>query len=111
MRLTFLGKNTQGGGSPTLYATDRDTYLVQGWKVADAGPDVVEIPEALLAHLIPGTRLAAPLEATGRQWQGDGGACGTVTLTGVPVRDPAILAQLKLPGHEACIEVAQRRVD
>ena len=24
MRLTFLGKETQGGGSPTLYATDRE---------------------------------------------------------------------------------------
>lgn len=26
MRLTFLGKNTQGGGSPTLFSTDRDSY-------------------------------------------------------------------------------------
>jgi hypothetical protein len=30
MRLTFLGKDTQGGGSPTLFATDRQTYVVQG---------------------------------------------------------------------------------
>jgi len=33
MRLTFLGKETQGGGSPTLWATDRGTYVVQGWKL------------------------------------------------------------------------------
>lgn len=33
MRLRFLGKATQGGGSPALYATDRNTYVVQGWKV------------------------------------------------------------------------------
>ncbi len=30
MRLTFLGKETQTGGSPTLFGTDRDTYVVQG---------------------------------------------------------------------------------
>jgi hypothetical protein len=71
----------------------------------------VEIPETLLAHLLPGTGLEAPLEATGRRWQGDSGDCDTVTVTGVPVTDPAILAQLTIPGHEACIEVAQRKGD
>jgi len=30
MRLEFLGKDTVNGGSPTLFATDRDTYVVQG---------------------------------------------------------------------------------
>jgi hypothetical protein len=44
MQLTFLGKETQGGDSPTLYATDRDTYVVQGWTVPCAPPTVVEIP-------------------------------------------------------------------
>lgn len=33
MQLRFLGKNSTGGDCPTLYATDRDTYLVQGWKI------------------------------------------------------------------------------
>ena len=30
MKLTFLGKDSTPNDSPTLYATDRDTYLVQG---------------------------------------------------------------------------------
>jgi len=30
MQLTFLGKETTGGQSPTLYATNRGTYVVQG---------------------------------------------------------------------------------
>ena len=39
MKLTFLGKDSTPNDSPTLYATDRDTYLVQGYTVTD--------PEAL----------------------------------------------------------------
>ena len=31
MKLTFLGKDSTPNDSPTLYATDRDTYLVQGY--------------------------------------------------------------------------------
>ncbi len=38
MKLTYLGKVTDLGESPTLYATDRGTYVVQGWKVDDAEP-------------------------------------------------------------------------
>jgi hypothetical protein len=44
MRLTFLRKVTNNGGSPTLWATDRidrATYVVRGWVVTD--------PEALAA--------------------------------------------------------------
>jgi hypothetical protein len=46
------------GGSPTLYATDRGTYVVQGWRVSDPEAQaqlvvprhetVVEVPAALL---------------------------------------------------------------
>ena len=50
MRLTFLGKETQGGGSPTLFATDRDTYIVQGWKISGQSSSL-EIPKGLLRHL------------------------------------------------------------
>lgn len=33
MKLRFLGKGgSTNNGCPTLYATDRDTYLVQGWE-------------------------------------------------------------------------------
>jgi len=30
MRLTFLGKDTQGGNSPTLWETDDGQYVIQG---------------------------------------------------------------------------------
>lgn len=95
MRLRLLGKSTQGGGSPTLYATDRDTYVVQGWKVAHA-PDQVEIPHRLLGHVERGTSLGAPLHDTGR---------GSFTLSGRPVEDPEALEQMMVPGHETCVEV------
>lgn len=36
MKLTFLGTTSEYGQSPTLYTTDRGTYVVQGWKVDDA---------------------------------------------------------------------------
>ena len=59
MRLRFLGTTSQEGECPTLYATDRDTYVIQGWKVTDpdaladlrdvlAGETFVEIPKSLL---------------------------------------------------------------
>ena len=59
MHLTFLGKDSQPNQSPTLYATDRDTYVVQGWTVTDPealgdlrdvleGESFVEIPKELL---------------------------------------------------------------
>ena len=95
MRLRFLGKSTQGGGSPTLYATDRDTYLVQGWKVAHE-PARVEIPHRLLAYAEPGTCLGTRLTDTGR---------GSFTLSGEPVTDAEARAQLDVPGHETCVEV------
>lgn len=97
MRLRFLGKTTQGGGSPTLYATDRATYVVQGWKVTDA-VDQVEIPQRLLAHLLPGACLGVRLEDTGR---------GSFTLAGDAVRDTEALAQMNIPSHETCVEVPQ----
>jgi hypothetical protein len=31
MRLTFLGKETQGGNSPTLWETDDGQYVIQPW--------------------------------------------------------------------------------
>jgi hypothetical protein len=35
MRLTFLGKSSDNGDSPTPYATDQFSYIVLGWKVTD----------------------------------------------------------------------------
>ena len=99
MRLTLLGKETQGGGSPTLYATDRQSYVVQGWKVT--GQDTsVEIPQRLLGYLQPATRLGAVLADTGR---------GSFILTGQPVTDTEALAQMNIPTHETCIEVSKKK--
>lgn len=65
-RLRFLGKETQGGGSPTLFDTDetmygKEIYVLQGWKIidpavlADLGvPDheaVIVVPKKLMKHL------------------------------------------------------------
>jgi hypothetical protein len=58
MKLTLLGSESKSGQSPTLYATDRVTLVVQGWRITDAEalgamavPEhetAVEIPIALL---------------------------------------------------------------
>ena len=63
MRLTFLGKDSTPNDSPTLYETDRDSYVVQGWVVTDAealsqmkipdGETVVEVPKRLMKYLPP----------------------------------------------------------
>jgi hypothetical protein len=64
MQLPFLGKETESGNSPTLYDTDEDMYVIQGWKVEDRPevlaqlrlplPDhegVIMVPKALMRHL------------------------------------------------------------
>ncbi len=61
MRLRFIGTDSQYGGCPTVYATDRDTYVVQGWTVTDPdaladlrdvlpGESFVEIPKELVKY-------------------------------------------------------------
>ena len=89
MRLRFLGKATQGGGSPTLFPSDRATYVVQGWRVTGAS-DKVEIPHRLLAHLEPGTCLGVLLEDTGS---------GSFLLSGQAVTDSEALSYMNVPGH------------
>lgn len=109
MRLTFLGKETQGGGSPTLYETDRNSYVLQGWRVAGQPAGVIEIPETLLRHVHSGSRIAASLTDTGKRWQGDNGECATFMVTGVAVTEEEVLAPLRVPSHEACVEVGRQR--
>ncbi|MFL6113165.1 MAG: hypothetical protein ACJ786_17670 [Catenulispora sp.] len=60
MRLTFIGKDPDSNpnGSPTVYRTDRGTWVVQGWDVTDPatlaqmdipeGETCVEIPDRML---------------------------------------------------------------
>lgn len=45
VKLKFLGKDSTPTNSPTLHATDQDSYVVQGWIVTDT---------AILArHIVP----------------------------------------------------------
>ncbi len=60
MHLTFVGKDPESNpsGSPSVYRTDRGTWVVQGWIVSDSdalgqmdipeGETCVEIPERML---------------------------------------------------------------
>jgi hypothetical protein len=60
MRLTFIAKDPESNptGSPTLYRTDRQSWVVQGWDVTDpetlahmdipAGESCVEIPDRMI---------------------------------------------------------------
>jgi hypothetical protein len=61
MRLKHLGTDTGGTGCPALYATDRGTFVVQGWRVTDPeaiadlidlreNESYVEIPKTLLRY-------------------------------------------------------------
>jgi len=99
MRLRFLGKATQGGGSPTLFATDRASYVVQGWKVTGAS-ESVEIPHRLLSHLEPGTCLGVLLADTGK---------GSFTLSGRPVTDSEALSYMDIPGRQPGVAPAMAR--
>jgi hypothetical protein len=60
MRLTFSGKDPESNptGSPTVYRTDRGTWVVQGWVLTDpealaqmdipSGETAVEIPDRMI---------------------------------------------------------------
>ena len=60
MHLSFVGKDPESNptGSPTLYRTDRGSWVVQGWVVTDAdalavmnipqGEGCVEIPDTMV---------------------------------------------------------------
>lgn len=79
---------------PDLYATDQDSYLVQGWKTNL--PETVEIPHLLLGFTEPRTFLGAQMTDTGR---------GTFTLSGRPVTEAETLEQLTMADYESAIEV------
>ncbi len=118
MRLRFLGKDSVPGDSPTLYATDRETYVVQGWKVTDPAvlakldpPDdetCVEVPAALLVHLTKDglqgviASWAPPIvHVTGE---------GTYIVAGKRVTDAEVRAQMIIPKFEDCVEVTKTSI-
>ena len=67
MELTFVAKDpgSEPSGSPTLYRTDRGSWVVQGWVVSDSavlaamdipdGESCVEIPDRLVPYFRPET--------------------------------------------------------
>lgn len=114
MKLRFLGKNSTPGDSPTLYASDRDSYVVQGWKVyaqdllmkldLPEGHTAVEVPTELFEYLtkdgLPSGEIKnfeAPIMLITEQ--------GTCIVQGPKMRDTEALGQMRLPDYEDCIEV------
>jgi hypothetical protein len=113
MQLRFLGRETERGDSPTLYATDQGTYLVQGWKVSDPqivarlevpeGETVVEIYARLMAHLVKDglsgavTRWVPPIVYVKDN--------GNLVIQGRRVIDQQVLAQMAIPDHEEVVEI------
>ena len=68
MRLTLIGKDPESNptGSPTVYRTEQQTWIIQGWVIADPGvlaqmdiPEgetVVEIPDRIMHFFGQGER-------------------------------------------------------
>ncbi|MEV5838458.1 AMP-binding protein [Nocardia sp. NPDC052112] len=98
IRIVVLGSGGSGQGHcPTLYATDQDSYLVQGWQTDHSG--TIEIPHLLLGFADPDTFVGATMTDTGR---------GTFTISGRPITDAETLDQLDLAEDETAIEVPRR---
>src|SRR6266542_592351 len=112
MELRFLGTETDGGQSPTLYATDRESYLIQGWKVSD--------PEILAKLDILGDETAVEIYARLMRHLAKDGLSGIVTrwlppvvhvkedgnliIQGARVTGPRVLAEMAIPDHEDVVE-------
>jgi len=113
VQLRFLGKETTGGQSPTLYATDQDSYIVQGWIVTDAdilgGLDLaadetlVEVYARLMTHLAEDGLSAEVVHASYPIVHVRGN--GNYVLRGRRLDDSKALAQMEIPGHETAIEI------
>lgn len=118
MKLRFLGKELTPDDSPTLYATDQDSYVVQGWIVTDAAilarhtvPDdeaLVEVPPSLLDHLASDgldgavTNLVPPIvEVT---------SSDNCIIRGKRVTGVETLGQMSIPDHETCVHVTKSAV-
>ncbi len=119
MKLRFLGKNSTVGDCPTLYSTDRDTYLVQGWKIfardllmqleLGEGETAVEVPTELFDHLTEDglatgeiRRLEDPLMILTPG--------GTFVVQGSEVADPEALAEMGIPDYETVVEVPKAAI-
>jgi hypothetical protein len=119
VKLRFLGTNSTGGDCPTLYATDRDSYVVQGWQLfanellmqldVPEGETAVEVPTELFEHLkedglTPATltQARAPIMILTPQ--------GTCVVQGKTVTDADALSQMSIPHYETCVEVPKTQI-
>ncbi|WP_149183402.1 hypothetical protein [Streptomyces sp. TRM49041] len=119
MKLRFLGKNSTVGDCPTLYATDRDTYLVQGWKIfandllmqldISEGETAVEVPTELFEHLmkdgLPAGEIRRVEDPIMILTPG-----GTFVVQGREVTDPEALSQMEIPDYETVVEVPKAAI-
>jgi hypothetical protein len=119
MEIRFLGKETDHGDSPTLYATDHGTYLIQGWKVT--GPEilakltvlesetVVEIYARLMTHLAKDglsgvvTSWIPPIVHVKEN--------GNLVIQGKQLTDLEILAEMNIPSHEDVVEIDKATIE
>lgn len=118
MQLRFLGKDSTPTNSPTLYATDQNSYVIQGWIVNDetilaqlAIPDdetIVEVPAALLDYLsldgldADARNLVPPIVHVKKN--------GNYIIQGRRVTDSKVLSQMSIPDYETCVHVSRSAV-
>jgi hypothetical protein len=119
MKIRFLGKESEYRDSPTLYATERCTYLVQGWKVTDPeiltklnipeSETVVEVYARLMTHLTKDglngvvTSWTPPIVHVTEN--------GNLIIQGKRVADPEALTEMKIPDHEDVVEVDKAAIE
>jgi hypothetical protein len=128
MQITFLRVESPTGRTcPTLYATDRATFLVQGKKIFDgkvragfragAVEDAVEVPARLLREIADGTAFpvgsgqgitvtlvrAVPQDAASPSVSAT--SRSSFVVLGTRVTDDEVLAALEIPDDEAVVEV------
>jgi hypothetical protein len=119
MEIRFLGKETDHGDSPTLYATDQGTYLVQGWKVTD--------PENLAKLTVPESETVVEIYARLMTHFAKDGLSGVVTswippivrvkengnliIQGKRVTDPEVLTEMNIPSHEDVVEIGKAAIE
>ncbi|MER5529831.1 hypothetical protein ABT075_35485 [Streptomyces sp. NPDC002677] len=119
MKLRFLGKNSTPGDSPTLYASDQDSYVIQGWKVyandllmqldVPDGQTVIEVPTELFEHLTKDGHETGEIKSFDAPIMIVTGQ-GTCVLQGPEMRDPEALSQMRMPDYETCIEVPKSSI-
>ncbi len=119
MEIRFLGKETEHGDSPTLYATDQGKYLVQGWKATDPeilakldmpeSETVVEIYARLLGHLAKDGLSGVVTSWTPPIVHVKGN--GNLVIQGKRVTDPQVLAEMNIPAYEDLVEVDKTAIE